>query len=372
MAGAHTEKTMIAYNFHAVGNGAAGKASVGQGKLAHPLSVASGYPTYRAQHTANGEQQLISYLAAALDESFPRSLLITYYVSLKTNPFVVLTGREGVGKAALAFGLAAALVGAASGQFVTIGSDRWARRGSQSSYYRGIHERFGATQLLETLNEAAAPENTGKLYFVLLKGLTIEALDSYVNRLLFFGPHGERRLALPGVDPAAQPVLPPNCFITATLHAPRVASPLDQEVLRHAGQIEFSPELHAATTLPALPLPPVGLQRIMLGAVAHDLRRARARLGSILDRRVAGQLGPSPEVAAALLEGRVPISRALREDTLAYVANSFDSEGRGLFDPGDPQRNAQVAYDAQIVQRLLWRIDWRRSIHRRLATLLHE
>jgi len=363
---------MIAYNFHAIGKGADGKASVGQEKLAPRSPTAIGGATYRAQHSANGEQLLLGHLVAALGDTFPRSLLVTYYVSLKTNPFVVLTGREGVGKAALAAGLAAALVGQESGQFVTIGSDSWARYGSQSSYYRGIHERFGTSQLIETLNEAAAPENSDKIYLVLLKGLTLEELNSYVNRLLQIGPHGERRLALPGVAHAAQPVVPPNCFITATLHSPRVASPLDQEALRHAGQIEFSPGLHADTTLPALPLPPVGLQRIMLGAVAHDSRCARARLATILGRGELRRLAPSPAVAASLLAGGVTISRTLREDTLAYVANSFDSEDCGLFDPANARRNAQLAFDAQIIQRLLWRIDWRRrALHRRLATLLH-
>lgn len=362
---------MIAYSLHAGSKGADGRASVGQGKLALPQAGAACFPPYRAQQSANSEQQLVSYLVGALGEQFPRSLLVTYYISLKTNPFVVLTGREGVGKAALAAGLAFALVGETSGQFVTIGSASWARRGSQSSYYRGIHERFGTTQLLETLNEAGSPENSDKLYFVLLKGLRIEELDGYVNRMLRFGPHGERYLALPGVAPAAQPVLPPNCFITATLHAPRTASPLHQQVLRHAGQIEFSPRLHAATALPPLPLPPIGLQRIMREAVAHDPRRPRTRLAAILGRRAPRELGPSAELAAILLEARVSIGRPLSEDTLAYVANSFDSEGRGLIDPADPRRNAQLAYDAQIIQRMLWRIDWRRRrLHSRLATML--
>lgn len=363
---------MIAYNFHAVGKGADGKASEGQGKLAQLAPAAGACPAYRAQHTANGEQLLISHLVATLGASFPRTLLVTYYVSLKTNPFVVLTGREGAGKAALAAGFGAALVGRASGQFVTIGSDSWARRGSQSSYYRGIHERFGVSQLGEALNEAAAPENAGRVYLVLLKGLTIEELDLYLNRLIHVGPDGDRRLALPGVARADSPVVPPNCFITATLHSPRTASPLDQQVLSNAGQIEFSPGLHASAEVPALPLPPVGLQRIMLGAAIHDGDSARARLAHILGRSGLRRLGPSPEVAAALVEGGTAVTRALREATLAYVANSFDDEGRGLFDPANPRRNAQLAYDSQLVQRLLWRIDWRRrGLHSRLAAVLN-
>ncbi|NTU79656.1 MAG: hypothetical protein HGA45_09665 [Chloroflexales bacterium] len=361
---------MIAYNFHAAGKVAGGRANVGQGKLA-PIPPASDGPAYRAQLAGSGEQQLITHLVGALGASFPRTFLVAYYVSLKTNPFVVLTGREGVGKAALAAGFAASVVGAESGQFVTIGSDRWARRGSQSHYYRVIHERFGASQFIETLQEATAPENSGKVYLLLLKGLTLEELHTYVNGLLHVGSHGERHLALPGIPAAEQPAVPPNCFITATLHLPRATSSLDQQVLRHAAQIELSPALHADARIPVLPPPPVGLQRAMLAAASHNPREARDRLGAILGRRDLKGLGPSPEIARYLLEGGIPIARDLRESTLTYVANSFDGDGQGLFDSRDPRRNAQIAYDAQLVQRLVWRIDWRRrALRRRLADVL--
>ncbi len=264
---------MIAYNFHAAGKGASGKATVGQGKLLS--SEATDPPVYRAQIAASAEQLLLGQLYATLSASFPRDLLSAYYTALTTRPFVVLTGPEGAGKAALAAGFAAAIVAPESGQFITIGSDRWAGRGSQSSYYRGIHERFGVSQFLETLNEAAAPESIGKAFFVLLKGLSVEELCSYLSRLLDLDPFGLPRLALPGVPPSERPVMPANCFITATLHTPNGAGPLLQEELRHAGQIELTPAHHAALTAPTLPPPPVGLQRLLL-ATAEQGRRFAA------------------------------------------------------------------------------------------------
>lgn len=363
---------MIAYSSHALGNGADGKADEGRGTAAQarPAPALCG-PTYRARLAACGEQQLVAHLAASLGASFPRTFLVAYYVSLKTNPFVVLTGRAGAGKAALAAGFAAAVVGAESGQFVTIGSDSWARRGSQSHYYRGIHERFGVSQFLETLNEAAAPENSARIYLLLLKGLTLDELHTYVNGLLYVDPGGARRLALPGVPELEQPVVPPNCFITATLHGSGAATPHGHEVMRHAGQLAFSPALHADPRVPALPMPPAGLQRAMLAAARQLPGTGVERLAAILGRRRLKSLGPSPMVARWLLEGGVAHWRERREDALAYVANSFDEEGRGLFDHTDPARNASVAYDLQLVQRLLWRIDpRRRALHRRLAELL--
>jgi hypothetical protein len=271
---------MIAYNFRAAGKGAGGKASVGQGKLLSPEE--SGPPVYRVQLTLGAEQQLLGQLGATLGASFPPALLTAYYTALTTRPFVVLTGPEGAGKAALAAGFAAAMAAPESGQFVTIGSDRWAGRGRQSSYYRGIHERFGVSQFLETLNEAAAPESDGKAYFVLLKGLTVEELCSYLSRLLDVDASGRPRLALPGVPADERPVMPANCFITATLHTPSGAGPLLQEELRPAGQIELTPEHHAALVAPPLPPPPVGLQRLLLAAAGRGRRFAALPRGVAL------------------------------------------------------------------------------------------
>jgi hypothetical protein len=44
------------------------------------------------------------------------------------------------------------------------------------------------------------------------------------------------------------------------------------------------------------------------------------------------------------------------QDLTTYIANSFDEYGQGLFAPYDPQHNAQIAFDAQVVQRVLWRL----------------
>ncbi len=342
---------MIAYNFHAAGKGAVGRASVGQGALAHTnLSVPSYASSYRASQAHHGEQQLILHLTAALERTFPRPLLIAYYVALKTNPFVLLTGHEGTGKAALATSFAAATIGTESGQFVTIGSDSWTRRSSQSHYYRDIHERFGISQLLETLHEAALAENSGKLYLILLKGITVEELDLYTSRLLQVDSTGKQHLALLDLPVAEQPPWPSNCLITATLHTTEVGHLADQRLQRHIGQIAVSPALCSSRNPPTLPLPPVGLQRIILTAPRHTPTTAAAHLRTILGRRGLRKLGPLSDVTRQLRAGAASLSRVLRPQLLVYVANSFDREGRGLFDPNDPQRNAQIAYNTQLTQ----------------------
>jgi hypothetical protein len=57
-------------------------------------------------------------------------------------------------------------------------------------------------------------------------------------------------------------------------------------------------------------------------------------------------------VIARRLHGAGLAMQQLSEKIIAYVANSFDQAGRGLFDPDDARHNAQIAYDDQLIQRM--------------------
>jgi hypothetical protein len=133
-------------------------------------------------------------------------------------------------------------------------------------------------------------------------------------------------------------------------------------VLRNAGLIEFrqvqptDPSVHLdAQLLPALP-PPVGYQRLWLGAALHDVAAARARLAAILGDDYMGRLRCSPALSRLLWRGGLALTSQTLQDLTTYIANSFDERGQGLFAPYDPQLNAQIAFDAQVVQRVLWRL----------------
>jgi hypothetical protein len=93
-----------------------------------------------------------------------------------------------------------------------------------------------------------------------------------------------------------------------------------------------------------------------LGAALNDVAAARARLSAILGPDGFTRLRCSPELSRLLWRGGLVLgSQALHELT-TYIANSFDARGHGLFDPYDSLRNARIAFDAQVVQRVLWRL----------------
>jgi hypothetical protein len=348
------------------GEDGGGEANAGQGKLASVPSQSAGPPLLRLacrdlDQSTSGEQNMLARLTDAITAAgfgFSRALIVTYYVSLKTNPFVILTGAQGRGKTELARYFAEALVGRGSSQYALIAGGAWPSGTGQGEYYRTLQERFGSLRFLELLQEAATLGNAGKLYLVCFDNLHPDELEYYFANLLRITPEGEKRLNLPGFPPERQPVVPPNVCITATVNIADQSYTLSRDVLRRAGLIEFRahagprPVAQRHTWSP----PPVGYQRLWLRSALRDTGQARARLVQILGSDQLLRLRSSPELARLLWRGGVVLTTQTLHELTCYIANSFDEYGVGLFDPHDVWNNARLAFDAQVVQRVLWRL----------------
>jgi hypothetical protein len=342
----------------------------GRGKLALVPNDRAGSPLSRmacrdARGPLSGERELLDHIIDAVEASgysFSRSLIVNYYVSLKTNPFVILSGKEGRGKTELARVFAEALVGRDSAQYTLIPSaGAWPDGTGEDRYYRSLHEQFSSWRFLDLLQEAADPRNAGKAYLICFDALHPDELEYYFATLLHVSPEGQKRLNLPGFPPDRRPVVPPNVYITATVNTAGNPAELSRDVSRNAGIIAFraparQPEApFQVIGEPAAP-PPEGYQRLWLRAALHDVAAAQARLVAILGPEVVARLHSSPELQRLTWRVGFALKRQNLHELTLYVANSFDERGRGLFDPRDPERNARIAYDAQVVQRVLWRL----------------
>jgi hypothetical protein len=348
------------------GEDGGGEANAGQGKLALAPNQNAGPPLLRlacrdVYGRTGAEQTMLARLTDAVTAAglgFSRTLVVTYYVSLKTNPFVILTGEQGRGKTEFVQHFAEALIGRGSSQYALIAGGAWPSGTGQDHYYRTLQERFGSLRFLELLQEAATPGNAGKLYMVCFDNLHPDDLEYYFANLLRITPTGEKCLNLPGFPTDRQPIVPPNVCITATVNIADPSYSLSREVLRRAGLIEFRapvgprPVAQRRSWTP----PPVGYQRLWLRSALRDTGQARARLAHVLGSDQLGRLRSSPELARLLWRGGVVLTTQSLHELTCYIANSFDQYGVGLFDQRDVWRNARLAFDAQVAQRVLWRL----------------
>lgn len=333
---------MIAYNFHAVSNGARGEAKGGRWELALPtIGQAPASVGVGQDAMLSAERETIRRLHSDADPTEAR-LLTAVYVSLKTHPCVVLSGRAGAGKAALVQHLTTALVGSDSGQFIRIGSAQWAAQSGQREYYRDLHTRFGDSQLSEVLSEAQSPQGAGKLYFVLFDGLAPDELFHYLHERFHLLPVDSTSLAVPE-----------NVLFIATVHQPSGLSDRDAAQLSQAHQINVT--AYRRLPPPLLP-PPVGLQRAMIRDAVRDVVVARDRLRMIFGGVQLPHLKPSSHIAGFLRWYGLSPDTTLDSDMWLFLANSFDRYGNGLF-IADPVRNLQAAYDIRMVQRVMARLD---------------
>lgn len=293
-----------------------------------------------------------------------RHAVVDYYVSLKTTPFVVLTGTQRSEHVAFARAVAEALVGPTNTQSVQVTSDAaWTGSTGEGSFYRSMLERFDALRLVEVFQEASAPGNIGKAYFVCLDGLTISSLDAVFSRFV----------SQTGCADGAQSCIPANLYLIAATDAAVAqadfASCAGQSVsivdvpVHRAGSEEQSLHVRLGQWLNdrnarrnslapvQREIPPVGYQRVLIESGVRDVGGAWHALEMLLGDAIH-LLRPSFALLRLLARNDVLQVVSLRE-AACYIVNSFDTHGKGLFVPDDSVQNAQIAFDMCLIQRLM-------------------
>lgn len=351
---------MVVYNFHVqAGNDAVALASEGRGKLLEPQSLAaeqSLLSAYRAAHAGLDEPQLLSALTATTGRQIVPSFLSEVYISLKSSPLLVLIGRQGRGKVALIRSLAAALLGPESPQLVLIAGDDWTDSTGNRNYFRSVHGYFGLVRIHDALREAALDANRGRLYIILISSLYPQDLQHYIDHALTEPPPPPANgldLDAPDLNRRRRLVLPANVLVVATINLDDDPdySPDCLPIAANCIDVDSSPPLPTTFSRPTLP-PPPGYQRLLMQSAIRDPLLAEQRLTELLGLRAFRHLGPSSELAGQLRRRQIRLDDDLRHEIVTFVANSFAGDGRGLFDPHDRRRNAQLAFDLQVWRRL--------------------
>ncbi|OQB76394.1 MAG: 5-methylcytosine-specific restriction enzyme B [Deltaproteobacteria bacterium ADurb.Bin135] len=190
---------------------------------------------------------------------FPKETLTRYFLSLRTKPFVILTGISGTGKTKIAQIFAEYICQDDTPEkrskriaFVSVRPD-WMDNRGLLGYYNLLDEKYHTTVVTEVLLEAT--QNPDKPYFIILDEMNLAKVEQYFSDFLSImesrtpsNPNGEPiRLhhaeevdAHNGLKIPGKLNIPPNVFFTGTVNVDESTYMFSPKVLDRANVIEFN------------------------------------------------------------------------------------------------------------------------------------
>lgn len=279
--------------------------------------------------------------------AYDREALVNYYVALKTKRYVILAGPPTPDKMCLAQALAEVLVPQPSKQWSRLQAHPWwVTHSGDPGHLAVAHARFSNLKLLDAIADAAANLATGhpSPFFVGLERMSPAEAVCYFDDLpkgLLWRPDGT----------VTRVPVPYNLYVTGTLDVEESSGSVPGgEEHRQAITIRLRhDEVRAPGRGRGESKPRPDWQVSFVRSAVHTGDQARAKLAQILSADCA-PLAPLEQLERLL--GAATFSPTVRAEALAYVANAFDRDGRGLF-VESALENLSVAQDYALMQSVL-------------------
>ncbi|GIN19411.1 MrcB family domain-containing protein [Siminovitchia fordii] len=198
----------------------------------------------------NNDFDIVSHIHSYITNKgfyFTEENIKNLYLSLKTKPFVILSGISGTGKTKIVQ-LFAESVGAMeeNGQFKLIPVRPDWSDGADLIGFEDIKGEFKPSPLTDVLVEANKPENRDKPYFILLDEMNLARVEYYFSDFLSVMESREKvdgeYVSVPVVDrpEVGRLMLRNNVFIIGTVNMDETTHPFSPKVLDRANTIEYN------------------------------------------------------------------------------------------------------------------------------------
>lgn len=178
-------------------------------------------------------------LNAGFTFSLPQ--ITNYYLSLKTKPFVILTGISGTGKTKITELFAKAVCQDFNKQYLPLPvRPDWTDDRNLLGYYNPLTKQYQSTPFLDFIMKAANdPENP---YFVCLDEMNLARVEYYFSTFLSAMESGSKEISLPwfNEDKEYKLAIPPNLFFSGTVNMDETTYRFSPKVLDRANTIEFN------------------------------------------------------------------------------------------------------------------------------------
>jgi energy-coupling factor transporter ATP-binding protein EcfA2 len=194
---------------------------------------------------------------------FPESLVKNYLLSIRTKPFVLLTGMSGGGKTALTRLIAAALD---EPHCVIAVKPNWTDSHDLLGFYNPITGQYVREQtltfILRAVSEYAARGDQARQYHLCLDEMNLSRVEYYFAEILSAMELPDRAVYLhsaPEIDgiPGTL-VLPPNLVVVGTVNIDETVQPFSDKVKDRANTIVVPIDMAAYVGLLRTGVPPQG------------------------------------------------------------------------------------------------------------------
>lgn len=304
--------------------------------------------------TFSSDQQGIDHIHSYISNKgfyYERKEIINLYLSLKTKPFVILSGISGTGKTKIVQ-LFAESLGATTdnGQVALIPVRPDWSDGSDLIGYRDIKGEFQAGPLTKVLMEANLPENRDKPYFLLLDEMNLARVEYYFSDLLSVMESRNRQngemVSAPVVEEeeVGKLLLRDNFYIIGTVNMDETTHPFSPKVLDRANTIEYNDVVldHFGFLTKDSIAEPVAIDNQQMAGRFLNLKDAFFDYEDLV-RKVTGLL---VEVNTILEPIKAHFGYRVRDEVCFYMI--YNDEGQLMkFDD---------AFDYQLVQKILPRL----------------
>lgn len=275
--------------------------------------------------------------------------IINVYISLKSTPFLILTGGEQTGKIELIKSLAQELTEEPNRQCqIFVAHPRWAAHSQDAARFVDMQASFNRSKLLSLIEDAMQPENADKLFIACLTRISpAEIYDYFLESGFQFWPNqGQNETIL---DAGSIPY-PPNFRLIGTRDAPSFDW-WKGELMNHTSVVHWSGKQEGKREWIAkeTAVPPSS-HHILRSDVSSE-QAAYAKLQELLQSRSNAFL-PLIEVMVLLESANVTLNHEVINRIVVYLANSWSKSGNGLFTPLF-QANFNLAFDLALMQYVL-------------------
>lgn len=285
--------------------------------------------------------------------SFSLNQVKNLYLSLKSKPFVILSGISGTGKTKIVQLLAESLGATAeNGQLALIPVRPDWSDGSDLIGYRDIKGDFQEGPLTKVLKEANRPENRNKPYFLLLDEMNLARVEYYFSDLLSVMESRDRQngemVSAPVVEVKEEDggklLLRDNFYIIGTVNMDETTHPFSPKVLDRANTIEYNDVVldHFGFLANDLIAEPVSIDNKQVAGRFLNLKDAFSDHEDLI-RKVTELL---VEVNAALEPIKAHFGYRVRDEVCFYMI--YNDEGELL--------EFNEAFDYQLLQKVLPRL----------------